>query len=272
MPAPAPALRRAPVGGSVRARPARARLAPVGVGGTGRCPGRRGAGSSGRFTLSAAPEAAAGFCERALSLLDETAPERAGLLALRCRAQARASRPAAAAVSGREALALLPPGKERYRTAVAVLGSLLSLGRIDDGIVVADEQVEAVDVPAALRAQRALLLVFAQPDRRGAAGGRRGRLDAAAIAGRGGGRLRPTRDAYLNAVRHAETVRYADLALDRAGSSVTLQLQALGVAAFTEALAGLIAGASRRVRHAEKLTRQKAARTHSTRSSRWRAS
>ena len=47
VPAPAPALRRAPVGGSVRARPARARLAPVGVGGTGRCPGRRGAGSSG---------------------------------------------------------------------------------------------------------------------------------------------------------------------------------------------------------------------------------
>jgi len=209
-----------------------------------------------RFTLSAAPEAAAGFCERALSLLDETAPERAGLLALRCRAQARASRPAAAAVSGREALALLPPGEERYRTAVAVLGSLLSLGRINDGIAVADEQVGAVDVPAALRAQRALLLVFANRTAEA--------LREADVAASTPPRS-PAEEvvvygqlAMLTSMLfdHAETVRYADLALDRAGSSVTLQLQALGVAAFTEALAGLIAGASRRVRHAEKLTRQ----------------
>ena len=63
--------------------------------------------------------------------------------------------------SGRAALDLLPPGDERFRTAVAVLGGLLSLGRIEEAIAVADEQVRSPGVPAALRAQRAMLLVFA---------------------------------------------------------------------------------------------------------------
>jgi DNA-binding NarL/FixJ family response regulator len=209
-----------------------------------------------RLTLSGAPEAAAGFCARALSVLKDEAPERPGLLALQCRAQARSSRPAAAVTSGRTALALLPPGDERFRTAVAVLGGLLSLGRIEEAIAVADEQVRSPGVPAALRAQRAMLLVFAN------------RTDEALQEANRASSMPPSSPAEEVVVygqlamltsmlfRHDETVRYADRALASAGSSVTLQLQALGVAAFTEALAGLVGDAAQRVRRADRLTRQ----------------
>jgi DNA-binding NarL/FixJ family response regulator len=209
-----------------------------------------------QLTLSGAPEAAAGFCERALALLKDTAPERAGLLALRCRAQARASRPAAAVSSGQEALALLPAGGERFRTAVAVVGSLFSLGRIDEAIEIADEQVRAADVPAALRAQRAVLLIFVNRTEEalleaGLASSTPPRSPAEEV-------VVYSQLAILNSMlfRQSETVRYADLALSCAGSSVTLQLQALGVAAFTESLAGLVATAARRLRRADLLTQQ----------------
>jgi DNA-binding NarL/FixJ family response regulator len=209
-----------------------------------------------QVTLSGAPEAAAGFCDRALSLLKDTAPQRAGLLALRCRALARASRPAAAVSSGQDALALLPAGEERFRTTVAVLSSLFSLGRIDEAIEIANEQVCASHVPAALRAQRAVLLVFAN------------RTEEALLEA-GLALSTPPRSpaeevvvysqlTILNSMlfRLSDAVRYADRALACAGSSVTLQLQALGVAAFTEALAGLLTTAAQRLRRADLLTQQ----------------
>src|SRR6266508_144847 len=118
-------------------------------------------GEAAHRALSAAPEAAASFCARALGLLGEGAAQRPGLLALQCRALARASRPAAAVAPGREALAKLAAGEERLRTATAVLGSLFALDRIDEAIEVANEQIRDGLAPAALRAQRAVLLVFA---------------------------------------------------------------------------------------------------------------
>ncbi|HEU4424596.1 MAG TPA: AAA family ATPase, partial [Pilimelia sp.] len=170
-----------------------------------------------RRSLTSAPEAAAGFCARALALLDEAAPERAALLALHCRALARASRPAVAVPPGRVALALLPPGEERSRTATAMLGSLFSLGRIDEAIEVVDEQVATGPAPAALRAQRAVLLVFANRT----AEGLREAEAAAAIPP-----ASPAEEVVVQAqltiltsmlFRHDETVAHADRALAAAG-------------------------------------------------------
>jgi DNA-binding CsgD family transcriptional regulator len=204
--------------------------------------------------LTAAPEAAAGFCARALGLLGQRAPQRPGLLALQCRALARASRPAAALAPGREALALLPAGEERLRTATAVLGSLFALDRIDEAIEVADEQVRDGSAPAALRAQRAVLLVFA---------GRTVEAQEEAAAALSTPVSSPAEEvmvygqlAILTSMlfRHNETVDHADRALAAAGGSTTLQLQALAVGALTEALAGLVPQATRRLRLADELT------------------
>jgi DNA-binding CsgD family transcriptional regulator len=204
--------------------------------------------------LSGAPEAAAGYCARALALLPPDADQRAGLLALRCRALARGSRPADAVDPGREALALLPAGEERFRTATAVISSLFLLGRIDEAIDVADGQIATGPAPAALHAQRAVLLVFAgrtaeAPDEAAVA--------AAAVP------ASPAEEvvvcgqlAMLTSMlgRHTATVEFADRALRAAGTSTTLQLQALAVGASTGALAGLVADAAGRLRRAERLT------------------
>ncbi len=211
-------------------------------------------GEAAHRALSAAPEAAASFCARALGLLGEGAAQRPGLLALQCRALARASRPAAAVAPGREALAKLAAGEERLRTATAVLGSLFALDRIDEAIEVANEQIRDGLAPAALRAQRAVLLVFA------------GRTAEAADEARAALAVPPASPAEEVMVygqlailtsmlfRHDETVEYADRALRSAGTSTTLQLQALAVGALTEALAGLVPQAARCLRRADELT------------------
>jgi DNA-binding NarL/FixJ family response regulator len=209
-----------------------------------------------RHVLSNAPEAAAGFCARALALLKEGSAEHPALLALQCRALARASRPAAAIAPGREALALLPPGNERFRTGTAVLSSLFSLDRIDEAIEVADELVRARSVPAAVRAQRALLLVFA------------GRIDEALDEADRASSTTPISPAEEVVVlgqlamltsmlfQHSETVEFADRALSSSGDSTTLQLQALGIGALTQAMAGLVPEATRSLRRAEIVTQQ----------------
>jgi DNA-binding CsgD family transcriptional regulator len=199
--------------------------------------------------LSGAPEAAAGYCARALALLPPDAPERAGLLGLRCRALARGSRPADAVEPGREALALLPAGDERFRTATAVISSLFLVGRIDEAIEVADGQIATGPAPAALHAQRAVLLVFAgrpAPDEASLPVPASPAEEVVVC-----GQL-----AMLTSMqgRHTATVEFADRALRAAGTSVTLQLQALAVGASTCALAGLVTDATTRLRQAERLT------------------
>jgi DNA-binding CsgD family transcriptional regulator len=210
-------------------------------------------GEAARRALTDAPEAAAGFCARALDLLPPGATERAGLLALRCRALARASRPAEAVPPGLAAMALLPPGEERSHAATAVVSSLVVLGRLDEAIAVVDKQIAAGSGTAALLAQRAVLLAFA--------GRRAEALDAAEVAAA----ATPTSPAEevvvcgqlamltSTASRHAQTVEFADRALHAAADSTTLQLQALAMGALTGALAGLVDDASSRLRRAERL-------------------
>jgi DNA-binding NarL/FixJ family response regulator len=206
-----------------------------------------------RHALADAPDAAADFCGHALGLLAPDATERAGLLALRCRALARASRPAEAVPHGLAALALLPPGEERSRAATAVVSSLFLLGRLDEAIAVVDGQIATTPGRAALHAQRAVLLAFA--------GRRADALDEAEVAAA----ATPASQAEEVVVccqlamltsmagRHAQTVEFADRALASAAGSTTLQLQALAVGASTGALAGLVHDASWRLRRAERL-------------------
>ena len=209
-----------------------------------------------RHALTDAPDAAAAFCGQALVLLPPRATERGGLLALRCRALARASRPADALPSGLAALARLPLGEERSRTATAVISSLVLLGRLDEAIVVVDEQITAGPATAALYAQRALLLAFA--------GRRTEALRAAEVAATTPA-ASPAEEvvvcgqlAMLTSTtgRHAQTVEFADRALRSAGDSVTLQVQALALGASTTALAGLVDDASWRLRRAERLAEE----------------
>jgi DNA-binding CsgD family transcriptional regulator len=198
--------------------------------------------------LTGAPEAAAGYCAQALALLGPAAADRPFLLSLHCRALARGSRPAEAVEPGRAALALLPAGEERFRTATALISSLFLLGRIDEAIEVADGQISAGPAPATLYAQRAVLLLFA---------GRTADVPDELVP------ASPAEEvvvygqlAMLTSLRgqHTETVELADRALRAAGTSTTLQLQALAVCASTGALAGLVADATARLRKAERLT------------------
>jgi DNA-binding NarL/FixJ family response regulator len=206
-----------------------------------------------RLALARAPEAAAGFCAKALALLPEEAGERAGLLALRCRALARASRPAAAVPAGLAALELLPANDDRARTVTALTSSLFSLGRIADAIQVVDAQIATGPAPAALHAQRALLLVNAGRLVEGAE--EAARASAMTPAG-------PAEEVLVNGqltmlssmlTRHREAIGYADRALEASGTSTRLQLQALAVGASMGALAGLVTDATARLRRAARL-------------------
>jgi DNA-binding CsgD family transcriptional regulator len=206
-----------------------------------------------RYAVAGAPDAAAGLCARALSLLGSGAPQRSGLLALRCRALARASRPAQAVQAGREALDLLPRGDERYRTATAVITSLFLLDRIDEAIEVADGQLAEGNPPAALQAQRAVMLAFGG---RSAEAAEQGALAAATAPASPGEEVVVCGQLAMLAsmlARHAETVALADRALRASGESTALRLQALAVGASTEALAGLVPQAARRLRQASEL-------------------
>jgi len=205
--------------------------------------------------MTGAPETAAGYCARALALLGPDAPERASLLALRCRALARGSRPAEAVEPGREALRLLPAGEERFRVATAVISSLSLLERIDEAIEVADGQIAAGPAPAALHAQRAVLLMLA--GRTAEAPDETAVLAAAQPASPAEEVVVYGQLAMLTSMwgRHGATVRFADRALAAAGTSTTLQLQALAVGAFTVALTGMVEDAAWRVRRAEQVFR-----------------
>ncbi|MEU4447347.1 AAA family ATPase [Actinosynnema sp. NPDC050801] len=200
-----------------------------------------------------APETAAALCARALELLPVTAPERAGLLASQCRALAHASRPAAAIAPGLAALEALPPGAERSRCAVVVLSSLFLVGRLVEALRLADAEVRAGDAPAALHAQRALLLVFT--GRHAEALEAADRIEAMPFTSAAEGVVVFDRLAVITSMlfRHDKTVEYANRSLASADGQPALELQALAVGASTGALAGLVHDASWRLRRAEEL-------------------
>ncbi len=202
-----------------------------------------------------APERAEQLCERALELVPADSALIPEIQSIRCRALARASRPADAIAAGLVAMAGLPSGHERAHTATALVSSLFSTGRIDEAIAVVDGEI-AETPSAALRASRALLLGWA------------GRYpDALAEAASAEVSAQDTPDAEQVQVfsqltmlssmlnRHEETAAYADRALAAAGAATTLKLQALAVGASTSALAGLVRDASARLAKAEPISR-----------------
>ncbi|WP_267935513.1 LuxR family transcriptional regulator [Saccharothrix sp. S26] len=200
-----------------------------------------------------APETAAALCARALELLPVAAPERAGLLASQCRALAHASRPGAAIGPGLAALAALPAGAERSRCAVVVLSSMFLVGRFAEALRLADAEVRAGDAPAALHAQRALLLVFT--GRHAEAMEAVDRIEAMPVASAAEGVVVFDQLAVITSMlfRHDKTVEHANRSLAAADGQPALELQALAVGASTGALAGLVHDASWRLRRAEEL-------------------
>ncbi|HWO60023.1 MAG TPA: AAA family ATPase, partial [Umezawaea sp.] len=202
---------------------------------------------------STAPETAASLCERALPLVPEGSPRHAELLALRCRVLARASRPAAAVEPGLAALAVLPAGPDRDRVTTAVLSSLFAVGRLDEALRLADDEIRAGAAAPAVLAQRALLLVFT------------GRYDDALAESERIEALPPFAPAEGVVVfdqlamvasmlfQHEKTVEYANRALRASDGQPVLELQALAVCASTAALSGLVHDATWRLRRAELL-------------------
>ncbi|MCC8244165.1 ATP-binding protein [Saccharothrix luteola] len=203
-----------------------------------------------------APETAAALCARALELLPVAAPERAGLLASQCRALAHASRPGAAIEPGLAALAALPAGAERSRCAMVVLTSMFLVGRFAEALRLVDAELAAAGVagaPAALHAQRALLLVFT--GRHAEALVAAERTEAMPLTSAAEGVVVFDRLAVVTSMlfRHDKTVDYANRSLAAADGQPALELQALAVSASTGALAGLVHDASWRLRRAEEL-------------------
>ncbi|WNV89371.1 AAA family ATPase [Umezawaea sp. Da 62-37] len=199
-----------------------------------------------------APETAASLCERALRLVPAGSPRHAELLALLCRVLARASRPAAAIEPGLAALAALPRGRDRARVSTALLTSLFSVGRLDEALRIADDEIRAGEVPPALLAQRALLLVFT--GRYDDAIAESERIEALPGFAPAEGVVVFEQLAMVASMlfQHEKTVEYANRAL-RAADQPGLELQALAVCASTAALSGLVHDATWRLRRAEEL-------------------
>jgi DNA-binding CsgD family transcriptional regulator len=202
---------------------------------------------------TSAPETAVALCERALELLPREHAARGGVHALLCRVLTGASRPADAVAPGYAALAGLPPGRERTRALVALLSSLFSLGRLTEALAVADREIAAGPVPAAVRAQRAMLLTFT--GRHDEAVREVARTEAAPRASPAEGVVVFEQLSMLSStlVRPDDVVEYADRALRAAAGNPVLELQALAVCSSTAALAGLVHDSRRRLADAERL-------------------
>ncbi len=132
-------------------------------------------------------------------LLGPGAPERAELLALQCRALARAARPEPAVAPGREALALLPAGRGALPDRHHRRHQPVSAGphrRGDRGGGRGDRRGPAAGGHAGAARRDARLR---RPARGGGPAGRARRSVPARVAGRGGGGLRAAGDPRLDA-------------------------------------------------------------------------
>jgi DNA-binding CsgD family transcriptional regulator len=200
---------------------------------------------------ASAPERAVELCERALELLPAGSALGPGIQSIRCRALARASRPAEAVQAGLLAMAGLPAGPDRMHTATALVGSMISTGKNTEAIAVVDAEISAGDTR--LRGSRALLLALAERDSEALA---EAELAQASVPDTAAEQVQMfCQLTILTSLthRHGQTAACADRALAAAGSSKTLRLQALAVGASTSALSALVRDASVRIRMASDL-------------------
>ncbi len=106
-------------------------------------------------TRVTAPLSAAHWYGRSAPL---AAPEdRGAVLARQALCFWKGSRPRDALAAGRRALALLPPGRRRTRTAVTMAGAADAMGRYDEAFAIIDAQLPEADDPTALLAERAAM-------------------------------------------------------------------------------------------------------------------
>jgi DNA-binding CsgD family transcriptional regulator len=134
-----------------------------------------------------------------------------------------------------------------------VLTSLFLVGRLAEALRLADAELATGNAPAALHAQRALLLVFT--GRHADALAATDRIEAMPFTSAAEGVVVFDRLAVITSMlfRHDRTVDYANRSLRSAAGRPMLELQALAVGASTGALAGLVHDASWRLRRAEEL-------------------
>jgi DNA-binding CsgD family transcriptional regulator len=117
-----------------------------------------------RAVEATAPLVAAGYYERAVTLIPVDSPRRASAMALHARALYVGSRPLEAASIGRSALADLIPGPVRRSTVSIVVNGLDIAGLAAEALEVVEDELQRIGDDVTLLAQRAhLLLSLGQP-------------------------------------------------------------------------------------------------------------
>src|SRR4029077_13867764 len=120
---------------------------------------------AGDISAAVAPRSAAQWYERALSVLSPGAAVRPLVLARRTRALYLSWNLDSAVATGLEALRLLEPGSQRDRVAGIVVGSLTSLGRLEEALELSDTRATAEAATGSgggsrLHTQRATILFY----------------------------------------------------------------------------------------------------------------
>lgn len=170
---------------------------------------------AGDTVATTAPRSAADWYERALEILPEGRPGAGSLLARRARALYLGMQKRAAADVARAAVAALPPGVERSRTATILVAALSSLGLVSSALEAADEFLGGEGDAPRLLAQRAQLLVYLDRFEEADATARRG-LDAVADPTMEAFALAPLAASAYGRGRTDEAVELLDRALSHA--------------------------------------------------------
>ncbi|CCG03710.1 helix-turn-helix transcriptional regulator [Blastococcus saxobsidens] len=113
-----------------------------------------------RATRDTAPLSAARWLNRALELVPPGSAQASEILALQTQAYWKGSRPDLAIAAGVRAAELLPARRRRTSTALTVVNAAYATGRPSQALELSERLVPGEDAPAAVVAQRSLLLTY----------------------------------------------------------------------------------------------------------------
>lgn len=113
-----------------------------------------------RATRDTAPLSAARWLNRALELVPPGSAQAAEILALQTQAYWKGSRPDLAIATGVRAVDLLLSGRRRTSTALTVVNAAYATGRPSEALQLSERLMPGGDAPAAVVAQRSLLLTY----------------------------------------------------------------------------------------------------------------
>ncbi|MDK3256905.1 ATP-binding protein [Blastococcus capsensis] len=113
-----------------------------------------------RATRDTAPLSAARWLNRALELAPPGSGQAGEILAQQTQAYWKGSRPDLAIDAGIRASELLPAGRRRTSTALTVINAAYATGRLSEALELSERLMPGDDAPAAMVAQRSLLLTY----------------------------------------------------------------------------------------------------------------